>query len=48
MDASEKLEAATRKKEEGNNLFKMGKYWRASKKYERVLDIAHYLIDLFG
>lgn len=36
MNAAEKLEAAAKKKEEGNALFKVGKYWRASKKYERA------------
>ena len=36
MNAFEKLEAAAKKKEEGNRLFKIGNYWRASKKYERV------------
>lgn len=36
MNGSEKLEAAAKKKEEGNALFKDGKYWRAAKKYERA------------
>lgn len=36
MNTQEKIEAAGQKKEEGNALFKQGKYLRASKKYEKV------------
>ncbi|KAH9305118.1 hypothetical protein KI387_009522, partial [Taxus chinensis] len=36
MKTPEKIEAAAKKKEEGNALFKIGKYWRASKKYEKA------------
>ena len=36
MNTEEKIEAAGKKKEEGNVLFKAGKYSRASKKYEKV------------
>jgi FK506-binding protein 4/5 len=36
MSNSEKIEAATRKKEEGNLLFKTGKYQQAGKKYDKV------------
>lgn len=36
MSTEEKIEAAGRKKEEGNALFKAGKYARASKRYEKV------------
>lgn len=36
MNTQEKIEAAGKKKEEGNTLFKAGKYARASKRYERV------------
>lgn len=36
MNTQEKIEAAGKKKEEGNALFKAGKYARASKRYERV------------
>lgn len=36
MSNLEKIEAAVRKKEEGNQLFKTGKYQRAGKKYEKV------------
>jgi FK506-binding protein 4/5 len=32
----EKIEAAAKKKEEGNVWFKMGKYAKASKRYEKV------------
>lgn len=32
----EKIEAAEKKKEEGNVLFKNGKYQRAAKKYDKV------------
>lgn len=35
--AEEKIEAAGKKKEEGNILFKAGKYDRASRRYEKVL-----------
>jgi FK506-binding protein 4/5 len=36
MSNSEKIEAARRKKEEGNLLFKTGKYQQAGKKYYKV------------
>lgn len=36
MSTPERIEAAGRKKEEGNQLFKIGKYERAAKKYEKV------------
>lgn len=36
MNNEEKIEAAGKKKEEGNALFKAGKYVRASKRYEKV------------
>lgn len=36
MNTPEKIEAAGKKKEEGNALFKAGKYERASKRYEKV------------
>jgi len=36
MNTAEKIEAAGKKKEEGNALFKLGKYARASKRYEKV------------
>lgn len=36
MSTPEKIEAAGKKKEEGNALFKAGKYARASKRYEKV------------
>lgn len=39
MNTQEKIEAAGKKKEEGNMLFKAGKYARASKRYERVRDL---------
>ncbi|KAE8057034.1 hypothetical protein FH972_013756 [Carpinus fangiana] len=38
MSNSEKIEAATRKKEEGNLLFKTGKYQQAGKKYDKAAD----------
>jgi len=38
MSNSEKIEAASRKKEEGNLLFKTGKYQQAGKKYEKAAD----------
>ncbi|KAF3323706.1 peptidyl-prolyl isomerase-like isoform X1 [Carex littledalei] len=36
MNTSEKIEAAGKKKEEGNALFKAGKFARASKRYEKA------------
>lgn len=36
MSTDEKIEAAGKKKEEGNVLFKAGKYAKASKRYEKV------------
>ena len=33
---TEKIEAAAKKKDEGNAWFKMGKYAKASKRYEKV------------
>lgn len=36
MNTQEKIEAAAKKKEEGNALFKAGKYERASKRYVKV------------
>ena len=36
MNNQEKVEAAGKKKEEGNVLFKSGKFARASKRYEKV------------
>lgn len=42
MSAQEKIEAAGKKKEEGNALFKAGKHERASKRYEKALKIIEY------
>lgn len=36
MNTAEKIEAAGKKKDEGNALFKAGKIARASKRYEKV------------
>lgn len=36
METPEKIETAIKKKEDGNHLFKAGKYFRASKKYEKA------------
>lgn len=36
MNNEEKIEAANRKKEEGNLLYKNQKYQRAAKKYSKV------------
>ena len=41
MNTQEKIEAAAKKKEEGNALFKAGKYGRASKRYEKVKHRLH-------
>ena len=37
MENHEKLEACERKKHDGNMLFKAGKFWHASKKYEKEI-----------
>ncbi|KAA8550570.1 hypothetical protein F0562_002254 [Nyssa sinensis] len=42
MNTQEKIEAAGRKKEEGNALFKAGKYVRASKRYEKAAKYIEY------
>lgn len=42
MNTAEKIEASGKKKEEGNALFKVGKYFRASKKYEKAAKYIEY------
>ncbi|KAK9087975.1 hypothetical protein Syun_030369 [Stephania yunnanensis] len=42
MNTEEKIEAARKKKEEGNALFKVGKYSRASKRYEKAVKFIEY------
>lgn len=42
MNTQEKIEAAGKKKEEGNALFKAGKYTRASKRYEKAVKFIEY------
>ncbi|XP_051134671.1 peptidyl-prolyl cis-trans isomerase FKBP62-like [Andrographis paniculata] len=42
MSTEEKIEAAGKKKEEGNGLFKAGKYARASKRYEKAAKFIEY------
>eukprot|EP00249_Psilotum_nudum_P018292 c26731_g1_i3 orf=565-2328(-) len=42
MDTPEKLEAAAKKKEDGNVLYKIGKYVRAAKKYEKAAKYIEY------
>lgn len=42
MNTQEKIEAAGKKKEEGNVLFKAGKYQRASKRYEKAVGFINY------
>nr|GME09475.1 peptidyl-prolyl cis-trans isomerase FKBP62-like [Ipomoea batatas] len=42
MNTQEKIEAAGKKKEEGNVLFKAGKYARASKRYEKGVKFIEY------
>ncbi|PKI67368.1 hypothetical protein CRG98_012238 [Punica granatum] len=42
MNTPEKIEAAGKKKEEGNALFKAGKYARASKRYEKAVKYIDY------
>ncbi|KAM2711236.1 hypothetical protein EV1_031378 [Malus domestica] len=42
MNTQEKIESAGKKKEEGNALFKAGKYERASKRYEKAVSFIEY------
>lgn len=42
MNTQEKIEAAGKKKEEGNALFKAAKYERASKRYEKAVKFIEY------
>ncbi|XP_010550903.1 PREDICTED: peptidyl-prolyl cis-trans isomerase FKBP62-like [Tarenaya hassleriana] len=42
MNTEEKIEAAGKKKEEGNALFKAGKYARASTRYEKAVKFIEY------
>ncbi|CAO2173492.1 unnamed protein product [Urochloa humidicola] len=42
LNNEEKIEAAGKKKEEGNALFKLGKYARASKRYEKAAKYIEY------
>ncbi|XP_043719358.1 peptidyl-prolyl cis-trans isomerase FKBP62-like isoform X2 [Telopea speciosissima] len=42
MNTQEKIEAAGKKKEDGNTLFKAGKYARASKRYEKAAKYIDY------
>lgn len=42
MDTPEKIEAAGKKKEDGNALYKVGKYMRAAKKYEKAVKFIDY------
>lgn len=39
MNTIEKIETAGKKKEEGNTLFKQGKYARASKRYKKGVNL---------
>nr|AFK48238.1 unknown [Lotus japonicus] len=42
LNTQEKIEAAGKKKEEGNVLFKAGKYARASKRYDKAVKYVEY------
>ena len=42
LNTQEKIEAAGKKKEEGNAFFKVGKYERASKRYEKARKFVEY------
>ncbi|RZC12537.1 Peptidyl-prolyl cis-trans isomerase FKBP65 isoform C [Glycine soja] len=42
LNTQEKIEAAGKKKEEGNAFFKVGKYERASKRYEKAIKFVEY------
>lgn len=55
MNTEEKIEAAGKKKEEGNAKFKAGKYALASKRYEKVINMkalvlfyVEYYLTWFG
>ena len=43
---TEKIEAASKKKDEGNAWFKMGRYAKTSKRYEKVNDNMLFSEDL--
>lgn len=48
MDTQEKIQACDKKKQEGNALFKEGKFWLASKKYDKarnLTDLSLYLAN---
>ncbi|KAL1333827.1 hypothetical protein AAHE18_11G131700 [Arachis hypogaea] len=42
METPEKIEATGKKKEEGNALFRAGKYAKASKRYEKAIKFIEY------
>ena len=42
METTEKLETAAKRKEDGNALFKAGKYARAAKRYEKAVKLVEY------
>ncbi|KVI12293.1 Elongated TPR repeat-containing domain-containing protein [Cynara cardunculus var. scolymus] len=42
MNTQEKIEAAGKKKEEGNTFFKAGKYLKAAKRYEKAAKLIEY------
>lgn len=44
MEPKDKLEEAAKKKEQGNALFKSGKIFHASRKYEKVDTIYHVIM----
>ena len=55
MNTEEKIEAASKKKEEGNAKFKAGRYALASKRYEKVINMkalvlfyVEYYLTWFG
>lgn len=47
LSTPEKIEAAGKKKEEGNVLFKAGKYDRASRRYEQVLQVESKVLSSY-
>ncbi|KAL6009867.1 hypothetical protein ACLOJK_000298 [Asimina triloba] len=42
METVEKIDACQRKKDDGNKFFKNGKFWHASKKYEKAAKYVEY------
>lgn len=46
MSGHEKLEAAEKSKVDGNDLFKIGKFQRAAKKYSKVVFLSYTFVPI--